>query len=63
MTIYDRIVDSELERFLSTAPRYRVVVAKWDEKVKEEKAVNIGREMVSVISGLDRNDSFGVKNL
>ncbi len=59
MTIYDRIVDSELERFLSTAPRYRVVVAKWDEKVKEEKAVNIGREMVSVISGLDRNDSFG----
>ena len=63
MTIYDRIVDSELERFLSTAPRYRVVVAKWDEKVKEEKAVNIGREMASVISGLDRNDSFGLSFL
>lgn len=59
MTIYDRIVDTDLERFLSTAPRYRVVVAKWNEKVKEEKAVNIGREMASVISGLDRNDSFG----
>ena len=59
MTIYDRKVDADLERFLSTAPRYRVVVTKWNEKVKEEKAVNIGREMASVISGLDRNDSFG----
>lgn len=59
MIINDRIVDGELERFLSTAPRYRVVVAKWDANVKEENAVNVGREMASVISGLDRNDSLG----
>lgn len=59
MIIYDRIVDADLERFLSTAPRHRVVVAKWDENMQEEKAVNIGLEMASVICGLDRNDSLG----
>ena len=36
-----------------------MVVAKWSENVQEERAVNIGREMTSVIVSLDRNDSFG----
>ena len=59
MKIYNHIIDENLEKFMSTAPRYRLVVVPWDGDLDEHQAVDVGREMASVIEKLDRSDTLG----
>lgn len=58
MTIYNHVIDEQLNRFLDSAPRHRLVVIQYRPDSKEEKAINLGLALVERIESLNRYDTF-----
>lgn len=66
MNIYGHIIDEKLQGFLMTAPRYKLAVAPYDHGKKEEKSVDVGKELARAVSSMDRKQTvkfqFGVED-
>lgn len=58
MTLFDRQYDLALERFLSSAPRYRMAVLGVSSPSGDERVLNMGRELARVIPALDRHNEL-----
>jgi len=56
VTLYGISYDTDLERFISSAPRYRLAVRKTDSSFHEEKSLNLGRELALAVEKLDRHN-------
>lgn len=58
MTLFDSQYYLALEQFLSSAPRYRVAVLADKAPIKSENVLNMGRELATAISNLDRHNEL-----
>ena len=58
MTLFDSQYYLALEQFLSSAPRYRVAVLADKAPINGEKVLNMGRELATAISNLDRHNEL-----
>lgn len=54
MVIYDSIIDSSIESFLSSAPRYKVVVIAENLTKEEPTSLDVGKTLATAICGIDR---------
>ena len=54
MTICDHVIDAQLERFLDTAPRYRLAVVLSPGASSDERVLNIGKELAKAIEPMKR---------
>ena len=58
MTLFDSQYYLALEQFLSSAPRYRVAVLADKVPINGENVLNMGRELATVISTIDRHNEL-----
>ena len=58
MTLFDSQYYLALEQFLSSAPRYRVAVLADKAPINSENVLNMGRELATAISNLDRHNEL-----
>ena len=58
MTIYDHAIDAQLNRFLDSAPRCRLVVIQHKSDSEENKALNLGMALVEKIESLNKCDTI-----
>ena len=58
MTLFDGQNYLALELFLSSAPRYRVAVLADTAHINGENVLNMGRELATVISTIDRHNEL-----
>ena len=58
MTLEGRQYDLVLERFLSSAPRYRVAVLGVSSPSGDDRVLNMGRELARVIPAYDRHNEL-----
>ena len=56
MNIYGCIVNTKIEAFLSSAPRYKLVVLAADSSIPVADSIDLGKELSEVISGIDRSN-------
>lgn len=58
MTLFDSQYYLALEQFLSSAPRYRVVVLADKATINSENVLNMGRELATAILTIDRHNEL-----
>ena len=56
MQVYDHSYDANLEQFLKSAPRYRLVAISLKRDKLEPKALNMGSELTAAIEKMDRGN-------
>ncbi len=58
MTVIGHSYDEALEKFLSSAPRYRLAVLKVDASKHEKNTLNLGRELAEEVKPLKRTNEL-----
>ena len=58
MTLFGNQYDLALERFLSSAPRYRMAVLGVSSLSGDDRVLNIGKELARVIPAFDRHNDL-----
>ena len=56
MNINNTNVDLQINAFLSSAPRYKLVVLAADSSIPVADSIDLGKELSEVISGIDRSN-------
>lgn len=56
MNIYNSNIDTQIDAFLASAPRYKLVVLPANPSIPEAESVDIGKELSVVIAGIDRSN-------
>ena len=56
MNIYDRIVDTKIEAFLSSVPRYKLLVLSADSSMPMVDSIDFEKDLSEVIFGINRSN-------
>lgn len=56
MNINNSNIDLQINAFLASAPRYKLVVLEADSSMSVDDSIDLGKELSNVISGMDRSN-------